>query len=151
MATLQSLLDAISAKPGFIRMVEKSRKVLTDSTDVEIVYDLFYTSGGVVRQAKIVIYVIAIGTGSEAAYYRNAPPDVVSTITEFEADLLAAINAATTGLIKRIVIDECYPARTCAVIKVYIADAATPTKITMTKRFVYDAAGTLKHYPYVVG
>lgn len=149
MTTLQMLLNAISAKPEFIRITEKSKTVLTGSTDTQIVYDLFYINDGAVRQAKIVIYVIAIGTGYEEAYYRNAPPDIVSNISDFEVRLLAAMNAATTGLIKRIVIDECYPDRTCAVIKVYTADAVNPTKITMSKRFVYDDAGTLKHYPYL--
>ncbi len=151
MSTLQNLLDVLAAKPGFIRIIEKSRTVLTGSTDTEIVYDLFYLASGTIRQAKICIVVFGIGTDEEAAYYRNSAPSIATDATTFTARLLVAMNAATTGLVKRIVAEEIYDDRTCAVIKVYIADATNPTKITMTRRFVYDDAGTLKHYPYVVG
>lgn len=154
MTTLESLLGTITSKEGFMRLAKIIETPIPDtSADYLISYQIVYRqSNGMIAIETTKIYVTDLSLPTEnAEWYGAAPLFVTGPLSSVFVSLLnQKIEAVMTAnaLIKRIVMLELMDTDTCAVVAAYIADAATPTKVTKTKYFAYDDAGVIKFYPY---
>jgi len=153
MTTLADILTTIISKSGFVRLIE-NRNQSIGTTDKDITYLIVFTKAdGYISYDTARIYVKDFGLPPESATWVGLPPQFVLpySVSAFETALAAkktAIMGANSS-IKKIATLELNIVNSFAVVAAYIADAATPTKITKTLYFVYDDAGTLKFYPYV--
>jgi hypothetical protein len=151
MVTLATLLNTIISKAGFMRLVE-NRDQAIGASDRSKVYLIVYRKSGMVTIETAKIYVTDFGQATESAEWLGCPPAFVSppAPTEFETALAARIATAMANntKIKRAVITEIDIINTFAIVAAYVADAATPTKITKTMYYAYSDSGVISFYPY---